>query len=226
MFRARPRGLGSLAEAIEANQRQIRGNPRRAEKRGETTFQNSHHGQDSRLGCWAAAAQPPNPLVSERKLKGGCGCGFGGSLGCRAGIGGSPTGGDRRGAERGAERHAAPRRALAMARARRHAYVYRSQALLAYTYVNVIPVRGPSKRPCACDHIILHGFTAGLSDCPAHSWQRAAGEAPPRRSVSSPSHRSAVGLAPPGRKFRETTMGTTQQSRTSAASYARYSIQK
>ena len=130
---------------------------------------------------------------------------------------------ERRGEARGA---AACARDGDCARARRHAYVYMSQVLLAYTYVNVIRIRGPSKRPCACDHIILHGFTAGLSDCPAHSWQRAAGEAPPRRSVSSPSHRSAVGLAPPGRKFRETTMGTTQQYRTSAASYARYSIQK
>ena len=200
MFRARPRGLGSLAEAIEANQRQIRGNPRRAEKRGETTFQNSHHGQDSRLGCWAAAAQPPNPLVSERKLKGVCVGGGRRVIGVPRwhwGVAGRrrPTRRrERRGEARGA---AACARDGDCARARRHAYVYMSQVLLAYTYVNVIRIRGPSKRPCACDHIILHGFTAGLSDCPAHSWQRAAGEAPPRRSVSSPSHRSAVGLAPP-----------------------------
>ena len=61
----------------------------------------------------------PEPFSFRTETK-GCVCGGGGavSLGCRAGIGGSPAGGDRRGAGRGAERHAAPRRALAMAIAR------------------------------------------------------------------------------------------------------------
>ena len=100
---------------------------------------------------------------------------------------------ERRGEARGA---AACARDGDCARARRHAYVYMSQVLLAYTYVNVIRIRGPSKRPCACDHIILHGFTAGLSDCPAHSWQRAAGEAPPRRSVRYPPTAQQSGSPP------------------------------